>query len=167
MTIAEDVITALREGGLTIGVAESLTGGDVVSALVTVPGASQVLLGGIVAYATPVKHSVLGVDADLLLAHGAVHPDVAVQMADGARRVLSIGGRSADVGVATTGVAGPEPQDGQPVGTVHVAVTMSEARYIRSFFFDGDRPQIRRQATDAALTVLAEMLGLRGDIAPS
>ena len=82
-----------------------------------VPGASAVLRGGVVAYATDVKGSVLGVPADLLEAHGAVHPAVAAAMAAGAARLLG-----AVWGVATTGVAGPAEQDGHPVGTVHVAV---------------------------------------------
>jgi len=159
VTVAHGVITTLRERGLTIAVAESLTGGDVVSALVSVPGASNALLGGIVAYATSVKQSLLRVDADLLAAYGAVHPDVAAQMAEGARQAFSVDGRPADVGVATTGVAGPDPQDGQPVGTVHVAVATAAGCRIRSFVFEGDRPAIRRQATDAALASIAAALG--------
>ncbi len=93
--------------GLTIGAAESLTGGLVTAALTTVPGASAVVRGGIVAYAADVKNQLLGVDADLLARVGTVHPDVAVAMARGVRERLG-----AAVGVATTGVAGPEPADG-------------------------------------------------------
>ncbi|WP_245769394.1 CinA family protein [Streptomyces indicus] len=101
----------------TVAVAESLTGGMVAAELTAVPGASKVLRGSVTAYATEIKHSVLGVDGTLLAERGAVDPEVARQMALGVRRLLG-----ADWGIATTGVAGPDPQDGQPVGTVFVAV---------------------------------------------
>lgn len=158
MSIARAVITALRERGLTIGVAESLTGGDLVSSLVSVPGASNALLGGVVAYATPLKHSLLGVDAALLAEHGAVHPEVARQMAEGVRSAVAVDEKPADVGVSTTGVAGPDPQDGQPVGRVHIAVATDAGCRIRSFLFEGDRSEIRTQATDAALSAILEAL---------
>jgi len=158
--VAAQVIAALRAQGLTVAVAESLTGGDLVSALVSVPGASNALRGGVVAYATPIKQSVLAVDAELLAAHGAVHPEVAAQMAEGVRQALPAEGMPADVGVATTGVAGPDPQDGQPVGTVHVAVAMAGGCGIRSFVFAGDRAEIRRQTTDAALALLRETVAV-------
>lgn len=160
--VAAEVIATLRAQGLTVAVAESLTGGDLVSALVSVPGASNALRGGVVAYATPVKQSVLAVDAALLAAHGAVHPDVAAQMAQGVRQALAVDGVPADVGVATTGVAGPDPQDGQPVGTVHVAVATAGGCGIRSFVFAGDRGEIRLQATDAALALLRETVAGAG-----
>lgn len=111
------VVSALRSAGLTCAVAESLTGGLVLDALVAVPGASDCLRGGVVAYQTDLKRDLLGVPDELLAREGAVHPEVAAQMALGVRRRLG-----ADLGVATTGVAGPDPQDGRPPGTVHVAV---------------------------------------------
>ncbi|MFJ6661957.1 CinA family protein [Streptomyces sp. NPDC091377] len=114
---AADVVRLLRVRGETVAVAESLTGGLVAAALTAVPGASQVFRGSVTAYATDLKHRMLGVDAGLLEARGAVDPQVAAEMAAGVRKVLD-----ADWGVATTGVAGPEPQDGQDVGTVFVAV---------------------------------------------
>ena len=117
MTAAARLLAALHERGLTVGTAESLTGGLVVAALTDVPGASASVVGSVVSYATRVKRDVLGVDADLLAARGAVDPEVAAAMASGVCRVLGC-----DVGLATTGVAGPDPQDGQPVGTVYVAV---------------------------------------------
>lgn len=143
---AASVLQALVGRGWTIAVAESLTGGQVVSTLVDVPGASASVRGGVVAYATDVKRDVLGVDAALLAAEGAVDPDVARQMAESVRRVLN-----ADVGVATTGVAGPDPQDGKPVGTVFVAVATPDGVQVWRHAFAGDRAAIRRQATDAAL----------------
>ncbi|NLP83655.1 CinA family protein [Microbacterium sp. CFH 90308] len=143
---AAQVLAALVRRGWTIAVAESLTGGLATSALVDVPGASAAVRGGVVAYSTEVKRDALGVDAGLLDAVGAVDVTVAWQMADGVRRMLG-----ADVGVSTTGVAGPEPQDGQPVGTVWIAVVTPSGESTTLHVFAGDRPAIRRQAVAAAL----------------
>ncbi|WP_341942368.1 CinA family protein [Microbacterium sp. LWH10-1.2] len=159
MSAASDALAALGARGWTLGVAESLTGGALCSALVGVPGASAVLLGGVVAYATPVKHTLLGVDAHLLDTHGAVHSEVAAQMARGVRSAVAVGGRSADVGVSTTGIAGPDSPDGQPVGTVHIGVATPIAEVSRAFVFTGDRAAIRAQAVDAALAILREFVG--------
>src|SRR5260221_1542522 len=101
----------LIAGGQTIGTAESLTGGLVAAALTTVPGASAVVRGGIVAYAADLKNSLLDVPADLIERVGTVHSDVALAMASGARTRLG-----ATVGVATTGLAGPHHAYGQAVG---------------------------------------------------
>ncbi|WP_337003407.1 MULTISPECIES: CinA family protein [unclassified Microbacterium] len=157
-TRAAAVLAALNRRGWTLGVAESLTGGALCAEIVSVPGASTVLLGGVVAYATPVKSTVLGVDAELLAAHGPVHPEVAAQMADGVRRVVSVSGRPADVGVSTTGIAGPDSPDGQPVGTVHVGVVTPEGVRTKMFCFDGDRGSIRSQSVEAALEALLELV---------
>ncbi|GAT72874.1 CinA domain protein [Microbacterium sp. HM58-2] len=153
------MIHGLEARGWTLGVAESLTGGAVSADLVSVPGASAVLLGGVVAYATPVKHTLLGVDAELLAAYGPVHPEVALQMASGIRSAVAVDGRPADAGVSTTGIAGPDSPDGQPVGTVHVAAVTPEGALCRSFRFVGDRPAIRRRSVDAALATLLELIG--------
>ncbi len=110
-------IAALTARGQTIAVAESLTGGLVAAALTAVPGASAVVRGGVVAYATDLKAELLGVPADLLERYGAVHPEVAAAMAAGVRDRLRAG-----YGLATTGVAGPDPAEGKPVGTVYIAV---------------------------------------------
>ena len=145
------LIDRLAQLGWTVAVAESLTGGLVVSTLVEVPGASRVVRGGVVAYATDVKQNLLGVDAALLEAHGAVHPRVARQMARGVRDVLGVGGVPADVGIATTGVAGPDRQDGQPVGTVHIAVSTPLGTRVDSLVIQGDRDRIRRESMHIAL----------------
>jgi nicotinamide-nucleotide amidase len=158
VTTAEQVVALLRERGLTIATAESLTGGLVCGALTDVPGASAVVRGGIVSYATDVKAAVLGVDADLLARGGAVQPEVASEMAEGVRRVLAC-----DVGVATTGVAGPDPQDGQLVGTVYVAVATPVRTTVRRLALEGDRPAIRRATVEAAL---AEVLAAVGAVDP-
>ncbi len=115
--VAAEVLRLLRERGETLAVAESLTGGLVAAEVTAVPGASQAFRGSLTAYATELKRDVLGVDGGLLAARGAVDAEVAAQMATGVRTLLG-----ADWGIATTGVAGPTPQDGQPVGTVFVAV---------------------------------------------
>jgi nicotinamide-nucleotide amidase len=125
-----------------------------------VPGASAVVRGGVVSYATDLKALVLGVDPDLLAREGAVHEDVARQMALGVSRVLG-----ADVGVATTGVAGPDPQDGQPVGTVFVAAAHAGDVQVRRLSLVGDRLDIRRQAVEAALDLVAAVV--RGAEDPS
>lgn len=145
------LLDRLAELGWTIAVAESLTGGLVVASLVDVPGASRVVRGGVVAYATDLKHSVLGVDQTLLDARGAVHPRVARQMARGVRDALGADGVPADVGVATTGVAGPDEQDGQPVGTVHIAVSTPLGTRVDSLVIAGDRDRIRRETTHLAI----------------
>ncbi|WP_372594705.1 CinA family protein [Actinotalea sp.] len=115
--LAGELVATLTRQGRTLAVAESLTGGALCAALVSVPGASACVRGGVVAYATDLKESLLGVPAALLGSVGAVHPDTARAMASGARSRLG-----ADLGVATTGVAGPDPQDGRPVGEVHIAL---------------------------------------------
>ena len=148
---AEEALRRLGERGWTIGVAESLTGGLLVSALVDVPGASAHVRGGVVAYATDLKHAILGVDAALLAAHGPVHPDVARQMAEGVRTVTGRDGVRTDVGVATTGVAGPEPQGGQPVGTVYIGVSTPEGARVVPLSLDGGREQIRHASVRHAL----------------
>jgi nicotinamide-nucleotide amidase len=153
MTDAASVLEALRGRGWTVAVAESLTGGMVVSALVDVPGASASVRGGVVAYATEVKAVVLGVDPALLETVGAVSTEVARQMAVGVRLVLG-----ADVGIATTGVAGPEPQDGMPVGTVCIAVVTPEGTSTLQTTLDGDRHEIRTQSVHAALDACRALL---------
>jgi nicotinamide-nucleotide amidase len=151
---AEEVIKRLGARGQTIAVAESLTGGMFAAALTAVPGASAVFRGGVVSYATDLKASLLGVPAVLLDAHGAVHPAVASAMAEGARQRMI-----ATVGAATTGVAGPDPQDGQPVGTVYIAVSSAGAGpIVRSLALSGDRQQIRQATVDRLLGLLVGML---------
>jgi nicotinamide-nucleotide amidase len=148
------LIRHLTARGLTLAVAESLTGGLLAAELIRPAGASAVVRGGVVAYATAVKNSVLGVDADLLARQGAVHPRVAEQMADGVRRVLSVGGREADIGIATTGVAGPDPQDGRAPGTVYLGLSMAGGTRSIGLTLTGDRDAIRRDTVSAAIDFL-------------
>lgn len=158
MTDAAAALEALRDRGWTLAIAESLTGGALADAFVRVAGASAVLVGAIVAYATPVKASVLGVDRALLDREGPVHPEVAAQMADGVRRALAVDGRPADVGVATTGVAGPDPQGGRAAGTVYVAVTTPHGRRVVGMDLPGDRQAVRSGAVEAAVRLVLSVV---------
>ncbi|MGN6244179.1 MAG: CinA family protein [Motilibacteraceae bacterium] len=151
--LAARAVAALEVCGLTVGTAESLTGGLVGAALTGVAGSSAVYRGGVVAYATPLKAALLGVDAGLLEREGAVHPEVARQMAEGARRVLG-----ADVGLATTGVAGPDPQDGRTPGTVHVAVAGPDGCRGLDLSLAGDRAAVREQTVRRLLALLLDAL---------
>jgi nicotinamide-nucleotide amidase len=143
----------------TVAVAESLTGGLVVSTLVSIPGASACVRGGVVAYATPLKQTLLGVDAGLLAAAGAVHPEVVRQMAEGVRAAAAVDGAAADIGIATTGVAGPAAQDGWPVGTVHIAVATPAGTRVETLSLGGTRGQIRAEATRRALAMAVDATG--------
>jgi nicotinamide-nucleotide amidase len=155
---AAELVRHLTARGWTVAVAESLTGGLVTAAVVDVPGASAVLRGGVVAYATQLKATLLGVDPALLARVGAVDPDVALQMAQGVRGRLGT-----DVGLATTGVAGPEPQDGHPPGEAHVAVAAPVGVHVRSLRLDGARPAVRAAACRAVLDLaLAVVTGTGG-----
>ena len=111
------------------------------------------------AYATPVKASLLGVDAALLAEHGPVHPEVAIQMATGVREAVQVDGRRADVGIATTGIAGPDSPDGQPVGTVHIGVATPDGARAYGFRFDGDRAAVRAASVQAAVAAVLTALG--------
>ncbi|MCL6671100.1 MULTISPECIES: CinA family protein [Streptomyces] len=154
---AADVVRLLTVRGETLAVAESLTGGLVAADVTGVPGASKAFRGSVTAYATELKHELLGVDPDLLAARGAVDPQVAAQMAAGVRKALG-----ADWGIATTGVAGPEPQDGRPVGTVFVAVDgpfgpgsgSASGGKVEALRLNGDRAEIRRESVRSVLALL-------------
>jgi len=156
--LAPEVVARLIERGLTIAVAESLTGGQLVASLVDVPGASAAVVGGVVAYDTAIKNSVLGVSAPLLAANGAVDPEVARQMASGVRVALAVNGRDADVGIATTGVAGPDPQDGKPVGTVYLGLAIADRVESHALTLHGSRSEIRTATVQHALATLLAAL---------
>ena len=161
------IIAHLSARSLTIAAAESLTGGELTAELTRVPGASAAVLGGVVAYATPLKHSLLGVDQVLLDAEGPVHPEVARQLAEGVRERLAVDGRPADIGIATTGVAGPDPQGGRPVGTVFVGLATAAATRVVELSFEGTRSEIRQRVVVEALRELAADLGVEPRSGPS
>ncbi|MET7622424.1 CinA family protein [Streptomyces sp. NPDC005408] len=151
MTTAARVLALLAERGETLAVAESLTGGLVAAELTAVPGASKAFRGSVTAYATPLKRDLLGVDETLLAERGAVDPEVARQMAAGVRKTLG-----ASWGISTTGVAGPEPQDGQPVGTVYVAVAGPDGTgKVAALRLNGGRVEIRRESVRSVLELLS------------
>ncbi len=171
---AAALIAALTARGETVAAAESLTAGLVCATLARVPGASAALRGGLVVYATELKTALAGVDADLLAEHGAVHPEVAAQLAVGARERCG-----ATWGLGLTGVAGPAAQDGVAPGTVHVGLAgpgtrtprLSGARVaeppprgeasfvtVRTLALSGDRDLIRTESVRAAFALLGEHL---------
>ncbi|MEO6115321.1 MAG: CinA family protein [Pseudolysinimonas sp.] len=156
--LAVRVVAELTRLGMTIAVAESLTGGLVVAELVSVPGASAVVRGGVVAYATELKTSLLGVDAELLATKSPIDPEVARQMADGVRRRLGHDGVPADIGLATTGVAGPEQQDGHPVGEVWLGLAIGDHLEAHGLTLGGDRESIRAATVSESLRYLLEHL---------
>ena len=148
--LAEACLSALEQSGATLATAESLTSGLLAATLASVPGASAVLRGGLAAYATDVKTTVLGVDPSLLTRYGVISVECAEAMAVRARLLFR-----ADWAVATTGVAGPEPQDGHAAGEVYVAVAgPAEALSSRQLALTGSRQQIRAVTMFEALTLL-------------
>jgi nicotinamide-nucleotide amidase len=155
---ASQLIAALTARGATVAVAESLTGGLLVAELIRPAGASAVVLGGVVAYNTELKHTLLGVDADLLAAHGPVHPDVAKAMAENVRDRLAVAGRPATIGIATTGVAGPDPQGEQQPGLVFLGLSMGSESRSRRLQLSGSRDDIRTATVVEAVNWIAETL---------
>jgi len=152
--LAAQVHAELLRRGATIGVAESLTGGDLCGVLTAAPGASATVLGAVVSYATSVKQQVLGVPDEVVASHGVVSGECAEAMAAGARRVLG-----ADWTLATTGVAGPEPQEDKPVGTVFVGIAGPSSLRSLRLSLSGERHEIREQACAEALKGLLRELG--------
>ncbi|MGV8896684.1 MAG: CinA family protein [Rhodoglobus sp.] len=142
----------------TIAVAESLTGGLLVAELIRTPGASAVVSGGVVAYNTELKHTLLGVNPEVLALHGPVHPDVAAQMAVGVRNHLAVAGRPAYIGLSTTGVAGPDPQDGQPVGAVYLGFAIGSEVRTKHVQLSGSREAIRLAVVYESLVELEVLL---------
>ena len=157
--LASQVLSLLRERSETLATAESLTGGLVAGALTDVPGSSDVVVGGVVSYATGVKIATLGVPAGIVAQHGVVSQECAEAMASGVRTLLG-----ADWGIATTGVAGPGPSEDIPAGTVHVAVAGpgedGESRSAhRALHLDGSRREIRESTVEAVLDLLLTTVG--------
>jgi nicotinamide-nucleotide amidase len=153
-TAAAELVARLTAAGQTVAVAESLTGGLVTAALTDIAGASVVVRGGVLAYATDLKAQVLGVDEALLARAGAVDADVAEQMARGVRSLMG-----ATYGLATTGVAGPDQVEGKPVGTVYVAVSGPTSSRVKALSLSGDRGEVRAHTVLAVLALLAEEIG--------
>ncbi|HXT89507.1 MAG TPA: nicotinamide-nucleotide amidohydrolase family protein [Trebonia sp.] len=147
--LATEVIQLLTQAGTTVATAESLTGGLVAAALTDIPGSSNAFRGCVVAYATELKAQLLGVDVGMLKRYGPVYAPVAAAMAEGVRNRLG-----ATIGVSTTGVAGPGPADGQPAGTVHVAVSLAGDTVVRTMALQGNRDEVRRLTVERVLGLL-------------
>jgi len=152
MSAWSSVVTLLRQRQWTLGTAESLTAGRVCAAVADVPGCSDVLRGGIVAYHADLKGSLLHLPSEAL-DQGVVSQVVAEQMAVAVRGVLG-----ADVGVATTGVAGPEPHGGEPVGSVWIAVAIPGTVRSQHLSLSGDREQIREATVRASRELLMQVV---------
>lgn len=143
-----ELIAELTSRGQTVAVAESLTGGLLAAALTQVPGASACVRGGIVAYATDLKAHLLGVPTELLEQRGPVDPEVAKAMARGVAALCGTG-----MGIATTGVAGPDPQGTAPVGLVYIATYLAGdgTEQVEQCRFNGSRDQIRTAVVERAV----------------
>ncbi|MGA5308136.1 CinA family protein [Micromonospora taraxaci] len=150
---AAAVVHRLAQRRETFATVESLTGGSLAASIVDIAGVSGIYRGGLVVYATELKGTLAGVPTDLLSERGPVDPEVAAALAEGGRQRCG-----ADWGVATTGVAGPEPQDGKPVGLVYVAVAGPNGGEVRQLDLDGGRDHVRAAAVVEALRLLAERI---------
>lgn len=151
MTLSEDaqtVVDLCLARGLTLATGESLTGGLVAATLAEIPGCSSVLRGSVVAYHADLKRDLLDVP-DEALKQGVVSHDVALAMAVGAARMLA-----ADIGVGTTGVAGPEPHDGEPPGSVWIAISGPHGSRAEHLMVDGGRAEVRRQTVAACFQMV-------------
>ncbi len=157
---AEAAVATLRAAGLTVAAAESLTGGQVCVALSEAAGSSSVFVGGVVTYTVETKVRLLGVDAELLARHGPVAPEVAQQMASAAKRRTG-----ADVAVATTGVAGPQPHGGHPPGFAYIGWAVADRQGAVEVRLSGDRATVRSGVTQLALGVVEQCARVGGVVA--
>ncbi len=156
LDLAEAVVTAARNGGITLATAESCTGGLIAGAITEVSGASHVFMRGFVTYANEAKTEILGVDAKAIERSGAVSEDVARAMAEGAVRAADVGAAVAVTGIAGPGGGSPE----KPVGLVHIAASRAGAATLHErHVFPGNRATVRAQAVAAALRLLLRALG--------
>lgn len=151
--LAAFVVRTLTDLDASVATAESLTGGLVCATLVDVPGASRAVAGSVVAYSADAKINVLGVDSDVIAQHGTVARETAMHMAADARRVFG-----STWAVSTTGVAGPDPSEGKPVGTVHCAIVGPSGSWVHELLLAGTREDIRRQTVTEVLSLLADRL---------
>jgi nicotinamide-nucleotide amidase len=156
---AAEALILLQAAGATLATAESLTGGRLAAAVTSVPGASTSYLGGFVTYATELKESLLDVPRAIVEEYGVVSGECARAMAAGCRAATG-----ATYAVATTGVAGPEVQEGKPVGTVYVGLSGPDGETVLTMELIGDRPRIQDRACREALSALCGIL--RGEQPP-
>jgi len=153
-TVSAAVVREFLARNLTLGTAESLTGGMIAAAVAGVSGASAVLMGGVVSYDSRVKHEVLGVEQSVIDTIGVVSEPCARQMAEGARRVLKV-----DVAVSATGIAGPTGGTPEtPVGTVFIGVSSAKGVRVDECHFAGDRQSVREQSAAHALEMALSVI---------
>jgi len=156
VVVAATLQAELLRRSAMLATAESLTGGSLGSLLTQAPGASGTYLGGVVSYATEIKHRLLGVSEETVERHGVVSAECAAEMALGVCRATG-----ADYGVSTTGVAGPATQEGKPVGTVFLGVAGPDGTVTKHLQVDGERAEIREraclEAVSAALAVVVKV----------
>lgn len=153
-TISAEVVRAFLDKGLTLGTAESLTGGMIAASVAGVSGASAVLMGGVVSYDARVKHELLGVEQAIIDTVGVVSEPCARQMAQGAKAALKV-----DVAVSATGIAGPTGGTPEtPVGTVFIGVAWAGGVKVDECHFTGDRQSVREQSAAHALTMALEAI---------
>ena len=154
ISVEENLVQTLAEMGLTISTAESCTGGMVASTIIDVPGASDVYNEGFITYSNDAKIKYLNVSEEVLESFGAVSEEVVRQMALGCRNATG-----SDVSIATSGVAGPGGGTVEkPVGLVYIACAYKDIVAIKHYKFEGDRTQIRKQATTEAISVALDLL---------
>lgn len=154
ISVEENLVQTLAEMGLTISTAESCTGGMVASTIIDIPGASDVYNEGFITYSNDAKTKYLKVSEEVLESFGAVSEEVVRQMALGCRNVTG-----SDVSIATSGVAGPGGGTVEkPVGLVYIACAYKDIVAIKDYKFEGDRTQIRKQATVEAISIALDLL---------
>ena len=152
-TLSTTIVESLKSKGETLSIAESLTGGALTSDIVSVPGASHILKGSIVAYSVEIKVHELSVSQDIIDKVGVVSEEVALAMADGVKARMN-----STWSIASTGVAGPGPHHGIPAGTVWLAIVGPDTRETVKLALEGDRERVRRGAVESALGVFARIL---------
>ena len=152
-TLSTTIVESLKSTGETLSIAESLTGGALTSEIVSVPGASHILKGSIVAYSVEIKVHELSVSQDIIDKVGVVSEEVALAMADGVKARMN-----STWSIASTGVAGPGPHHGIPAGTVWLAIVGPDTRETVKLALEGDRERVRRGAVESALGLVARIL---------
>lgn len=157
--LEEETAVLLREAGLTVAVAESATGGLVANLITDIPGSSDYFKGSVVSYADEVKERILGVKQETLSKYGAVSRQVGGEMAEGVRRLMN-----ADIGLSTTGIAGPSgATPGKPVGLFYIGLSSAKKTRVEKHTFRGDRLENKQAAAEATLTMLKDYLsGIKG-----
>ncbi|KAE9379621.1 CinA-domain-containing protein [Stipitochalara longipes BDJ] len=156
--IAKSVVEALKRRYETLAIAESLTGGTLMGSITSVSGSSRVFRGGMVTYATPLKHKLLGVDPELILEHGVVDGEVALQMAVGVQLRTLVNDVPTSWGLSTTGVAS-DWEENKEHGTVFIGISSDEKReFFGSFKFEGERGEVRRATVKEALVRLLQSI---------